>query len=120
MNLINLLCKITVSIEIEHNLFPTPSMIMIYEARSIKPSVCSGRASITSQRRVFVGENDIFSIKCRWLWAQLVEDASFTNWAVGSPQEGANLADCAMLQADQVVHVMHCAMVPIMYIALIN
>ena len=38
------------------------------------------------------------------LWAHLVEDASFTNWAAGSPQEGANLADCAMLRADQVMH----------------
>ena len=41
-----------------------------------------------------------------------MEDASFTNWAVGSPEEGANLADCAMMLAEQVIPVMHSAMMP--------
>ena len=50
----------------------------------------------------------------------MVEDASFTNWAVGSPQEGANLADCAMLQADQVMHKMHYALMPMALIAILN
>ena len=40
LNLINLVGNIKVSIEIDHNLFPAPIMIMMYEARSKKPSAC--------------------------------------------------------------------------------